>query len=183
MGVRPGPGVKRYSNSVGMKMVRIEAGRFLMGQERGTELPLSLTYGNYYFMGGEADEQPVHRVTISNDFYMSATEVTNAQYERFDPSHKQYRGKKGLSEGDKDAVVFVSWHDAVKYCEWLSRREGRTYRLPTEAEWEYACRAGTRTAFNTGDTLPKIYQKRQSDKNEPNKVSTRVGMTAANAWG
>jgi len=174
---------KEYSNCVGMKMVGIEAGRFLMGQERGTDLPLSLTYGDRYFMGGEVDEQPVHWVTISKGFYMSATEVTNAQYEQFDASHKAYRGKMGLSKGDNEAVVFVSWHDAVRFCQWLSEREGKTYRLPTEAQWEYACRAGTRTVFNTGNTLPEIYQKSQKHRAEPKAVSTVVGRTPANAWG
>jgi sulfatase modifying factor 1 len=174
---------KEYTNSVGMKMVGIKAGRFLMGQERGTDLPLSLTYGNRYFMGGEVDEQPLHWVNISREFHMAVTEVTNAQYEQFDPSHKEYRGKMGLSKGDNEAVVFVSWYDAVKYCQWLSKKEGKTYRLPTEAEWEYACRAGTRTIFNTGDTLPDVYQKSQRHRDEPEGVSAVVGQTPANAWG
>jgi len=173
-----------YTNSIGMKMVRIEPGSFMMGQERGTDLPLSLTYGDRYFMGGEVDEQPVHKVVISKGFFMSATEVTNAQYEQFDPSHREYRGRmNGLSSGDDEAVVYVSWHDAEAFCEWLSRKEGKVYRLPTEAEWEYACRAGTKTYFNTGDTLPKIYWKEQKHKSRPTKVSTRVGVTPANAWG
>ncbi|MHC4213418.1 MAG: exo-alpha-sialidase [Planctomycetota bacterium] len=179
-----GPAGEGFTNSVGLKMVRIEPGSFLMGQERQAgNQNITQTYGNRHFMGGEVDEQPVHKVNISNAFYMAATEVTNAQYEKFNPEHSKLRGKMGLSKGDDDAVVFVSWHDAVAYCNWLSEREGIAYRLPTEAEWEYACRASTTTIFNTGDTLPDVYQKYQKHRDEPTDVSCEVGQTPANAWG
>ena len=125
-------------NSIDIKLVRIEAGSFMMGQEKG----------------GDWDEREVHKVTISKPFWMGVTEVTNVQYEQFAPEHCGLRGKCGLSTQDDEAVVFVSWDEAVKFCEWLSKKEGKSYRLPTEAEWEYACRAGTTTAYNTGDTLP-----------------------------
>lgn len=174
---------EEYVNTLGITMVPIQSGRFLMGQERNSDLPLTLTYGDRYFMGGEIDEQPVHRVTISYDFYMSATQVTNSQYEQFDPEHRKYRGRMGLSYGDDDAVVFVSWYDAVAFTEWLSEKEGKPYRLPTEAEWEYACRAGTTTVFNTGDSLPEVFHKSQYNKNLPEPVSTFVGQTPANTWG
>jgi formylglycine-generating enzyme required for sulfatase activity len=160
-----------FTNSIGMKLVRIEAGSFMMGQEREADgKSITQTYGDRHFMGGELDEQPVHKVTISRPFYMSATEVTNAQYEQFDPSHRQMRGVKGLSNEDDEAVVNVSWHEAVAFCKWLSKKEKRPYRLPAEAEWEYACRAGTTTRFNTGDTLPEVYQKAQKHKSRPDKV-------------
>ncbi|HEY9137704.1 MAG TPA: SUMF1/EgtB/PvdO family nonheme iron enzyme, partial [Terriglobus sp.] len=84
------------------------------------------------------------------------------------------------------AVIYVSWHDAVAYCQWLSKREGKHYRLPTEAEWEYAARAGTSTLFATGNTLPDYYLKNAvvTDFNTPkDKVSLRVGQTPANPWG
>ena len=161
------PKGSEFTNSIGMKFVRIEPGEFRMGSEHG-----------------DFDEQPVHCVKISQPFYMAATEVTNAQYEQFDPLHKKLRGKHGLSTEDDEAVIYVSWHDAVKFCRWLSEKEGITYRLPTEAEWEYACRAGTTTAFNTGDELPKHYHKNQSDRKwEPVPVSLKVAATPANAWG
>jgi formylglycine-generating enzyme required for sulfatase activity/predicted neuraminidase len=173
-----------YTNSAGMKMVPIDAGSFMMGQERKAgDKNITLTYGDRYFMGGEVDEQPVHKVNISKLSYMGATEVTNAQYELFDPSHREYRGRMGLSKQDNEAVVFVSWHDAVKFCQWLSKKEGNIYRLPTEAEWEYACRAGTKTRYNTGDTLPEVYQKSQKHRDEPEEVPTHVAAAPANAWG
>jgi len=85
---------------------------------------------------------------------MGVTEVDNAHYEQFDPKHRRAR----KDSADDDAVVNVSWDDANAFCQWLTAKEGRTYRLPTEAEWEYACRAGTTTLFNIGDALPDGYQ-------------------------
>ncbi|MHC4680594.1 MAG: formylglycine-generating enzyme family protein [Planctomycetota bacterium] len=132
-----------FTNSIGMRFVRIEPGSFRMGQEEG----------------GHWDERPVHRVRITGPFLMGATEVTNAQYEQFDPAHRELRGKLGFSKRDDEAVVFVSWHEATRFCEWLSKKEGKPCRLPTEAEWEYACRAGTTTAYHTGDRLPNEFDK------------------------
>lgn len=159
-------GPRTVTNSLGMEMVRIEPGVFSMGSE-----------------DGQFDEKPVHEVIISRPFWMAATEVTNAQYEAFDPDHKKLRGRRGLSKHDDDAVVFVSWNDAAAFCHWLSQKEGKPYRLPTEAEWEYACRAGTTTAYATGATLPKAYWKHQEFDWDPTPVSLAVGKTPANPWG
>ena len=108
------------------EMVEVPAGSFWMGAEGVTA-----AYNK--------DESPIHRVTISSSFRMSAFEITNAQYEQFDPSHRAMRGRYGFSSEDDEAVVFVSWEDACAYCSWLSAETGKNYRLPTEAEWEYAC--------------------------------------------
>ena len=153
-------------NSLGLKMVFLGPGRLSMGSP-----------------DGEFDERPVHPVTITRPFYMAATEVTNAQYEQFDPAHKALRGKRGISTGDDEAVVFVSWNDAVKFCQWLSKKEGKPYRLPTEAEWEFACRAGTTTAYSTGEDLPAEFHKSQKFSWDPIPVSLRVGQTPPNSWG
>lgn len=162
------PTVRLFPNSVGMKMMRIEPGSFMMGSARG----------------GSADERPVHRVVLSKPFYMATTEVTNKQYELYDPAHKErLRGGRGLSRTDDEPALFVSWEEATAYCAWLSKREGRPYRLPTEAEWEYACRAGTTTDFSTGDALPKPYQKDQAPNDEPRPAFLRAGDTPPNAWG
>ena len=175
---------KEYVSTVGMKMVRIGPGSFMMGQERQADgKSITLTYGDRHFMGGELDEQPLHKVLITKPFYMSVTEVTNAQYEQFDLDHRSLRARQGLSSEDDEAVVFVSWHDAMNFCKWLSKKEQRPHRLPTEAEWEYACRAGTTTRFNTSNDLPEVYQKAQKHKSRPEKVPTRVGLTPPNAWG
>jgi len=122
---------------------------------------------------------------------MGTTEITNAQFEQFAPEHRQLRGKLGFSKDDDEAVVFVSWVEAVAFCRWLSEKEGKPYRLPTEAEWEYACRAGTRTAYHTGETLPPAFHKnvrlswfpspRTVDGGEV--VPLHVGRTPPNPWG
>ena len=162
----PSPNGVSTTNSLGMKLVRIAAGSFRMGSE-----------------SGEFDERPVHDVTLAKPFFVAATEVTNAQYEHFDPAHKSLRGKRGLSTSDDEAVVFVSWHEAVAFCQWLSRKEGKPYRLPTEAEWEYACRAGTTTAYSTGEQLPKECHKNQKFSWDPAPVSLAVGLAPPNPWG
>ena len=90
-------------------------------------------------------------------FRMSATEITNAQYEAFDPSHRALRGDGGFSVADDEAVVNVSWHDALAYCDWLSRQTGKHYTLPTEEQWEFACGS---------DTLsPALYRHQQTERN------------------
>lgn len=149
-------------------MVEIPAGSFYMG---GTG------------EGEEYDEAPVHHVTISKPFKMGITEVTNAQYEQFRPEHKLLRGVYGFSKEDNEAVVMVSYEDAVAFCNWLSRKEGKSYRLPTEAEWEYACRAGTYFKFYMDDKLPKIYQKNQVVAPTLQAVSLQVAQTPPNPWG
>jgi formylglycine-generating enzyme required for sulfatase activity len=165
-------GGENFTNSLGMKMVRIEAGQFRMGSE-----------------DGQWDEHPVNQVAISSSFYLGATEVTNAQYERFDPEHRKLRGKLGYSQEDDEAVVFVSWADAIAFCKWLSQKEGRSYRLPTEGEWEYACRAGTTTKYSTGDKLSQTFQKNVKNSWFPSRrdgsevVPLHVGNTPPNAWG
>ena len=151
-----------------IRMVDIPAGSFYMGGEGGGE--------NY-------DELPVHKVNITHPFKMSVTEITNAQFEAFRPEHKALRGKNGLSLEDDEAVVYVSYADAVAFCEWLSQKEGKHYRLPTEAEWEYACRAGTYYLYNTGDGLPEAYRKNQQTARDLNPVSLKVGQTPPNAFG
>jgi hypothetical protein len=149
-------------------MVRIAPGTFTMGEGKGI-------YGY--------DELPLHKVHITDPFHMAATEVTNAQYERFDPEHRQLRGKRGFSAKDDEAVVFVSWNEANAFCRWLREKENRPYRLPTEAEWEYACRAGTKTSYHTGDALPAEYHKNQNHIRTYEPVEIRVGVTPPNAWG
>ena len=158
----------QHTNTVGMKMMPIPKGEFLMG---------SVGFGENF------DEAPAHVVSISKSFSMSSTEVTNAQYELFDPSHKSFRGKNGISKGDAEAVIFVSYQNAVDFCLWLSKKEGKPYRLPTEAEWEYACRVETLTDYNTGDKIPANYQKNQETVWGFKAASLEVAKTAPNAWG
>jgi len=163
-----------FENSIGMKFVRIEPGSFLIGNPAG----------------GGFDERPVHKVTISRPLAFAVTEVTNAQYEQFDPEHHKLRGKLGLSREDDEAAVFVSYGDAAEFCKWLSQKEGKPYRLPTEAEWEYACRAGTTSDYSTGDELPASMHKNVttswfpgSSRGKDRPVKLTVGQAPPNPWG
>ena len=140
----------------------------------------SFTMGTAGASGEDYDEAPAHGVTL-DAFRMSACEITNSQYEAFDPSHRNRRDSISINDGD--AVVNVSWYDASAYCEWLSRKTGKHYRLPTEAEWEYACRAGTTTAYYTGDSLPSSMQKEQDTNRNHKRVDLGVGKTTPNAFG
>jgi formylglycine-generating enzyme required for sulfatase activity len=121
------------THSIGMKLVWIPPGEFMMGSPSSEE-------------GRDDDEGPVHRVKISKGFYMGQTEVTQRQWEAV------MRNNPSDFEGSDLPVENVSWDDAVEFCNKLSRKEGKKYRLPTEAEWEYACRAGTSSAYNWGDS-------------------------------
>ncbi|MCC7498487.1 MAG: SUMF1/EgtB/PvdO family nonheme iron enzyme [Bryobacterales bacterium] len=197
-----------FSNSIGMRLVEIRPGSFTMGENNTVpeDLMVPLTYPTVTdlrrafphgdpnrfvvnfdaFRHGDFDERPVHRVHISRPFFMSACEVTNREYELFDPSHRALRGKRGFSKEDNEAVIFVSWHDARAFCAWLSHKEGRTYRLPTEAEWEYAARAGTATLYATGDHLPAVFLKNahSSDFRDPRETAPLfTGRTPPNPWG
>jgi len=184
------PMAKEFTNSIGMRFVRIGPGAFSMGGLQ-KQLPDELA-GSRYMRDGDPDEQPVHKVIISKPFYMGIYEVTNAQYERFDPTHRYLRGKLGFSIENDEAVVFVNWYEAKAFCDWLSKKEGVPYRLPTEAEWEYSCRAGTTTVFHTGNSLPDSFKKNVGTSWYPDPARGRgrkdvvplhVGRTMWNPWG
>ena len=149
-------------NSIGMKFNLIPAGKFLMGSPEGEGFP---------------NEHPEHGVRITRPFYMGIHEVTVGQFRRFvdetgyktdaekdgkggsgydlttrkDEQQPRYNWRNvGVEQTDLQPVVNVSWHDAVAFAAWLSRKEGKTYRLPTEAEWEYACRGRAATESVSG---------------------------------
>ncbi len=169
---------KAFTNSLGMKFVRIEAGAFVMGQ--GEAAPKSRAEWNER----DYDEAPAHRVNISKAFHLGVHEVTNVQYEAFDPKHKLLRSRRNSTVNDDQPVVHVTWHEAVAFCEWLSKKENKEYRLPTEAEWEYACRAGTTTKYHTGDTLtPADANFGRTVDDKPVKSAAKVGTFKPNPWG
>ena len=193
-----GVAAEPFTNSIGMQLLPVAAGEFIQGQDArqaSFRSPWSVEKDH----GADWDEVPAHRVRLTRDFFMGATEVTNAQFESFAPDRRERRQQAG--QNDDDAVVGVTWQGAMKFCAWLTTREGRGYRLPTEAEWEYACRAGTRTRFAFGDQLPAHYQAVVPAKllgfpvffpnraampiyYDPVKtVSQRVGQRPANGWG
>lgn len=161
-------------NSVGIVLVKIPRGKFIMGT--GDAPPKSRTEWNQR----DWDESPAHPVRISQDFWIGATEITNEQYELFDPNH----GKRPNRGSDKEPVTQITWDQAKAFCDWLSQKEGKPYRLPTEAEWEYACRAGTTTLYSTGDTItPKQANFGLDEEGKlANKVKP-VGSYPPNPWG
>jgi len=125
-----------------MRLVRIPAGEFVMGDPRG-----------------QPDEWPLARVAVRRPFWMGACEVTNEQFRRFAPTfHCGYYSKlhvrrddRGLPlDGPRQPAVRVSWEQATAFCRWLSGRTGLTFSLPTEAQWEYACRAGSAAPLSYG---------------------------------
>jgi formylglycine-generating enzyme required for sulfatase activity len=166
-GAEPGPDrdrVQAIKNSVDMKLVYIPPGKFLMGSPESEP-------------GREAQEIQ-HAVELTKGFYLGAHEVTVGQFKQFvadtkyqtdgerdgkgayganeageiKEMHARFTWKTpGFEQSNDHPVVDVSWQDAKAFCKWLSEKERKNYRLPTEAEWEYACRAGTKTAYVHGD--------------------------------
>ena len=121
-----------FANTLGELMIFVPSAEFRMGSDIDESAP---------------NERPVHQVTVSR-FYVSRCLVTNAEYEQFDRAHKS---KRAAGAGDQHPVVYVSYLDAVKFCQWLSTRERRKYRLPTESEWEYAAKGNDQRKFPWGD--------------------------------
>ncbi len=178
------PERKVITNSIGMRLVRIPAGEYMMGSLKAEMDWLRLTFRKIWREGHKQwfqDELPLHPVRITRPYYIGATEVTVGQFRQFVKETKyKTDGEKGdggmvfsKTQGrwvpnkrwawnsvpwkiyDDQPVVFVSWNDANAFCKWLSRKEKRTYRLPTEAEWERACRGGRIWArFPWGERLP-----------------------------
>ena len=127
---------KTFTNSIGMTFVQIPAGTFVMGSPSSEP-------------GRDGDETQ-HRVTLTKPFYLQTTEVTQGQWKAVMGNNPSYFSNCG----DNCPVEQVSWNDCQEFIRKLNQREGSgVYRLPTEAEWEYGCRAGTETPFNTGSCL------------------------------
>ncbi len=135
------PSPDGFTNSVGMKMVLIPAGTFMMGSPKSEQ--------------DRRSNEAQHRVTISKEFYIGTTEVTQGQWQSV-MGTTPWKGKQYVKGGLNNAATFVSWDDAVEFCQKLSSKEGKAYRLPTEAEWEYACRGGSTTAYCFGDDLSRL---------------------------
>jgi len=154
-----------FTNSLGMKFVLMPAGTFMMGSPSDED--------------GRDDDERRHRVTISQPFYMQTTEVTQGQWRAVmgnDPSHFN-------SCGDNCPVEQVSWDDVQAFIRRLNNREGAgRYRLPTEAQWEYACRAGSTTRFCFGDDESRLGDYAWYDRNSGRRTHS-VAQKKPNAWG
>jgi formylglycine-generating enzyme required for sulfatase activity len=174
------------TNSLDMRLVRIPAGEFLMGGQESAEHLVSSFAAYHRRADFFADEFPQHRVRITRPFYLGACEVTVGQFARFvhDTGYRTqaetdgtggwgFNRATGMCEGrrpgynwrnpgftqtDAHPVLNVTWNDAHAFCRWLGQKEGCRYRLPTEAEWEYACRAETNTRYYCGDDPERLLQ-------------------------
>lgn len=116
-----------------LPMVKVPPGAFIMGETAGDKF-------------ANDTERPRHRVAISHEFALGVFPVTAGQFREFRPGHSP-------EDADDLPAVYVSWQDAVDFCRWLAEATGRHYRLPSEAEWEYACRAGAATPFASGGDI------------------------------
>ncbi len=165
---------------VKLEMVYISGGTFLMGAPESEE-------------GSSDDERPQHYVTVK-PFYMGKYTITQEQWEKVVyscPTVKNWLDPHpSYFKGDKLPVEQVSWHDAVEFCARLSKKTGRQYRLPSEAEWEYACRAGSAKPFAFGDTITTDvvnyngnYTYGNASKGKYRKQTTAVGNFKPNAFG
>jgi formylglycine-generating enzyme required for sulfatase activity len=168
LGPRRGVEIK---NSVGMRLVYISPGKFLMGSPESEP--------------GREKQEVLHEVKLTKAFYLGVHEVTVGQFKqfvretnyqtdaerdgkggygpdaagKFDKMNPKFTWKSpGFEQTDDHPVVIVTWNDAKAFCRWLSEKEKKTYRLPTEAEWEYACRAGTSTAYWHGNDPEELAQ-------------------------
>lgn len=133
-------GGKAFKNSIGMEFIRIPSGTFTMGS------------------AANKDEQPVHRATVSKAFYIGKYEVTIGEWKKVmgDSANPIADEDKMFYEKDRQPIIYVSWGDVQEFIKRLSTQDGGAYRLPTEAEWEYVARAGTKTQWFFGSDFGKI---------------------------
>ncbi|MBW2108300.1 MAG: formylglycine-generating enzyme family protein [Deltaproteobacteria bacterium] len=189
-----------FTNSLGMRFVYIQPGIFMMGSP--SDEP------------GRDNDERRHRVTISRGFYMQTTEVTVGQWRAFvrETGYKTraetgggayiwtgskwkkkegyYWDNPGFDQTDEHPVTCVSWDDVQKFIRWLNEKENKRYRLPTEAQWEYACRAGTDTPFSFGRCLSTNeanydgnYPLSGCSKGRYRERTVKVASFSHNAWG
>jgi formylglycine-generating enzyme required for sulfatase activity len=178
---------KEINNSLNMKFIFIEPGTFIMGSDEG-----------------ESNEKPAHEITISNGFYLQTTEVTVGQFKFFIQetnyittaekedgtyvfTEEGYQKKEDANwrnpyfeQTDNHPIICISRKDMDAFIEWLSKKENKQYRLPTEAEWEYACRSGSSSSYFWGDSIDGKYC---WYKENSNSTTHPVGKTLPNNYG
>ncbi len=158
-------------NSIGLKLVLIPPGKFEMGSPESEK-----------FHGGDELQ---HTVTISRPYLLGVTEIGQRQWKDV-MGTEPWNGEVYVKSGDEFPATNVSWDDVVEFCQKLSEKEGKKYRLPTEAEWEYACRCGSEAAFSFGEDESKLLEFAWYDKNASEvdgMYAHQVGKKLPNAFG
>ena len=162
------------SKTTGAKLLLIPAGEFQMGSPNSV-------YGCH-------SEKPQHEVRLTNPFYLSETVVTQSQWKAV-MGTTPWKDQSYVNEGSDYPATYVNWENAQEFYQKLSEKDGREYRLPTEAEWEYACRGGTTTTFSFGDSVDALWDYawwgiRNRDRNmESEQYPHEVGKKRANPFG
>jgi formylglycine-generating enzyme required for sulfatase activity len=166
---------RTFTNSIGMQFVRIEPGNFIIGSPSNEP-------------GRDRDEGPQHEVVIANPFYISVYEVTQAQYIKIMHENPPYFS--GFKEcGSNCPVENMKWKDVQEFISKLNMKEmTNKYRLPTEAEWEYSCRAGSKTVYSFGNDPSKLgeyawHRYNSTGKNATDGSPHPLGQKRPNAWG
>ena len=155
------------TNSHGMTLRLIPPGTCLIGSPDGQ---------------GDEHERPQHKVQITKPFRLGTTPVTQQQYRKL-MGTIPWKGRSCVKEGDQVAATYVTWEDAADFCRLLSEHEERTYRLPTEAEWEYACRAGTTTKYSFGDSDGRLEVFAWFSGHRQGDYAHQTGLKQANPFG
>jgi formylglycine-generating enzyme len=179
-----------------MKNLLILIVLFAAGCKESThsEKPIDITFkeipAGTFMMGDPGDpyHAKIHKVLINKAFFLQTTEVTQGQWKAL-MGTEPWRGQefsKYVKEGDNFPAVYVTWDDAIAYCEKLGEKDGKAYRLPTESEWEYACRAGTTTTWSFGENEKSLgdyawYKLNSFDVGE--EYPHRVQLKMPNAFG
>ncbi len=153
------PKMVRILNSLSIDMILIKKGTFMIG-----------------------DKGEQKKVTIKNDFYMGKYLVTIAEYMHFIKDTKRDDSREWKEEPYNHPIAEISWEDAIAYCKWLSKKTKENYKLPTEKEWEYACRAGTKTKWSFGDDESELEKYAWYDDNS-DRTTHIVGKKSPNPWG
>lgn len=176
---------ERITNSIGMELIAIPAGEFEMGEDHAEG-------------EDDSDSSPKHRIKLTRMFLMGKYEVTQGQFMKIMGTNPSYFSPQGGGDYkippdgvDRFPVDSVSWEDATEFCRRLSELPaelgaGRSYRLPTEAEWEYACRAGTTTRYPSGSKITSAEANISRNSEDSDQVldrTTTVGSYSPNAWG
>ena len=153
-----------------MKLVLIPAGTFIMGTPKSEQIKARM------------NDEVQHEVTISKPFYMGITHVTVAQYAQFVKESGQTHNEPAFKQTGDHPVVNVNWNDTQAFCTWMSKKTGKTVGLPTEGQWEYACRAGTATLFSFGDNVTDLGDYAWHGGNSRG-MTHPVAHKIPNAWG